>query len=385
MNDSGTTVAELLFTPVSYLFDPRQRIYIPYLCASFLIAVFVGMWEDRQDRKLAESAGEPGAGGTRPAPKGLKKILSGIFPRSMYLHRSAVVDYCYFLSNTIFYAALSGPSVFSFYYVSQTTFGALSSWLGVKQGTADAGILISLAYSIVIILAFDLALFLAHMIQHEIPFLWNFHKVHHSAEVLTPITVYRMHPIDDMIGFVFTGLFTGVSDGLFRYFVSWHFSPILVGGLNVFLFVFYLASYHLRHSHVWLSYGPFWSKVFVSPAQHQIHHSTKKKHWDKNYGFIFSFWDLAYGSLYVPKKREQITFGVGDGRDGEFSNFALLYWIPFRDAFKMAAARFTGGKEAPTIAEAAPRKQTGQTLDERSGDSRNACFEVKSETPPTSE
>jgi hypothetical protein len=51
-------------------------------------------------------------------------------------------------------------------------------------------------------------------------------------------------------------------------------------------------------------YGSVISQVLVSPWMHQVHHSRETRHLDMNMGFIFSFWDRLFGTLYVPKKDE---------------------------------------------------------------------------------
>ncbi len=66
-----------------------------------------------------------------------------------------------------------------------------------------------------------------------------------------------------------------------------------------------------------------------SPAQHQIHHSKAPRHLDKNFGFIFAFWDVWFGSLYVPRAKEQIEVGLPDDQDEAYSSVLRLYALPF--------------------------------------------------------
>jgi sterol desaturase/sphingolipid hydroxylase (fatty acid hydroxylase superfamily) len=192
----------------------------------------------------------------------------------------------------------------------------------------------TILFSIVLALAADFATFFAHFLMHKSPLLWEFHKVHHSAEVLNPFTVYRMHPLDDIITLLIGGVVTGGVDALMRFFISPLGSPYTLYGLGVITLLFYLFGYNLRHSHVWVSYGDWISKLLISPAQHQIHHSKARRHWDKNYGFIFAFWDRLFGSLYVPKGFEKLEFGIGNNEERDFSSVVRLYVVPFRNAFR---------------------------------------------------
>ena len=45
----------------------------------------------------------------------------------------------------------------------------------------------------------DAAKYVIHRALHRIPLLWCFHRVHHTAETLTPFTVYRTHPVEGII------------------------------------------------------------------------------------------------------------------------------------------------------------------------------------------
>ena len=180
--------------------------------------------------------------------------------------------------------------------------------------------------------AFDLGMFVAHYLQHKVPVLWEIHKVHHSAQVLTPISVFRMHPVDDVLSGVCTALAIGAVGGVFTWGLGGPVDAVLVGCVNLGLFLFYIFGYNLRHSHVWLSYPRWLSWLLVSPAQHQIHHSRAPIHVDKNLGFVFSFWDRMTRTLYVPDKREPLDFGIGHGEDEEYDGLTALYLLPFKKA-----------------------------------------------------
>jgi sterol desaturase/sphingolipid hydroxylase (fatty acid hydroxylase superfamily) len=70
----------------------------------------------------------------------------------------------------------------------------------------------------------------------------------------------------------------------------------------------------------------------VSPAQHQIHHSSQPRHFDKNIGFIFAFWDWAAGTLYVPRHKEDFALGLHGGEHRAFNSVWKLYLLPFKNA-----------------------------------------------------
>jgi sterol desaturase/sphingolipid hydroxylase (fatty acid hydroxylase superfamily) len=180
------------------------------------------------------------------------------------------------------------------------------------------------------ILLTDFLLFYMHYMFHKIPSLWEFHKVHHSAEVMTPITAYRMHPVEVVFNMNVTALFTGLLLGFFAWLTGGGHPGFTIFGINAIQFAFYVVGFNLRHSHVPLGYGSVVSQVLVSPWMHQIHHSRETRHLDMNMGFIFSFWDRMFGTLYVPKPDEaDYALGLTTGEHVHFHGVLAMYFRPF--------------------------------------------------------
>ena len=146
--------------------------------------------------------------------------------------------------------------------------------------------------------------------MHKIPFLWEFHKTHHSARVLTPVTLYRTHPIESAMATVRNSLSTGVSIGFFIFLFNSKYTLFTVLGVNLFGFVFNFLGSNLRHSHIPISFG-FMEHIFISPKQHQLHHSKNPKHYDKNFGVSLSIWDaLCRSRVFSREHNEKIRVGV---------------------------------------------------------------------------
>jgi sterol desaturase/sphingolipid hydroxylase (fatty acid hydroxylase superfamily) len=241
--------------------------------------------------------------------------------------------------NAILYAIILSPFTGLSFFISGHLQAALGTVWSPYVMTDLSPLWATIIFSIVLALIADFGMFITHYWMHRFPILWEFHKVHHSAEVLTPLTVYRMHPLDDILTVSVVGILTGIADALAHFFVSPVISVYAVYGLGVATYLFFLTGYHLRHSHIWLSYGPLLSTILISPAQHQIHHSKAKRHWDKNYGFILAIWDYLFGSLYVPKQKEAIEFGIGNGEEQLYSSPLKLYLIPFKRALRLVRKR----------------------------------------------
>ena len=181
----------------------------------------------------------------------------------------------------------------------------------------------------------DFTKFITHTIMHKIPILWAIHKTHHSARTLTPITVFRTHPLEGIIFILRSAITQGIVIALFYYVYGNNISLVTILGANVFSFWFHLAGSNLRHSHIRISYWPWLEKIIISPAQHQVHHSTKKRHFNKNFGVTFAIWDWIFGSLKVSNQHEEIKFGICEKEEIYENNIIYLYISPFIEIYKI--------------------------------------------------
>jgi len=91
---------------------------------------------------------------------------------------------------------------------------------------------------------------------------------------------------------------------------------IFIQTIQVFTIAFYALHANFRHSHIWISYGPTAEHVFMSPAQHQLHHSILPKHHHANFGSMLSVWDWLFGTLCLAGDERPLDFGLAtaDGR-----------------------------------------------------------------------
>jgi sterol desaturase/sphingolipid hydroxylase (fatty acid hydroxylase superfamily) len=235
----------------------------------------------------------------------------------------------------ILFPLLVGPLLFN----SSSIAAALGNVFGMAAAPATpASFPMLLAYTVVFFIAYDFGRFAAHSLLHDIPWLWQFHKVHHSAEVLTPITSFRAHPVDLAVMAWVPALTTGIVTWVFHRYVDPGIGVITFLGTHVILWVFNLVG-NLRHWQVWLSYGPMLNRWLISPAHHQLHHSYEPRHLGCNRGFELAVWDRLYGTLYVPPQApEQFRMGLGDDSDGQWRKVWQLYWWPFKSLWKRAPA-----------------------------------------------
>lgn len=262
-----------------------------------------------------------------------KSFLTDLFPRDAFLNPSAKRDYVVAFLNQGPILVLRASTVVTpvlFAAAILAPFGAHLAAAGADTHWAILGL-----YSIVSFVAWDLGATLSHMLRHRVPILWELHKVHHSAEVMNPVTAYRRHPLEMIIIEIVMGLVMGVVIALWVLVFGSFGSLATIFGVNALLVIWRAAGYNLRHSHIWVDFGPFWSRIFISPAQHQIHHSNAPQHFDKNFGIMFSFWDRMLGTLYVPDGKEEIQFGIDEEDLKDLRSVKGLYFSPLKKVGKM--------------------------------------------------
>lgn len=294
--------------PFQLFFDPSERLSILYLLTAFIVALGVYLYRKRS----------------------LKGLIAWMLPKEVLLHPSAKADYVmFFINKSVVYLLYA-----SIIIQSQFWFDLVTEWMGPAEKAA-ASLGVTILTTIVIAMALDAALWFGHYLFHKIPFLWEFHKVHHSAEVMTPITASRMHPFEEIVESIMGGVAVGVTAALMDQAFGQGAVMLNLFGVNIVLAAFFLAAFNLRHSHVWVRYPVWLQKIFVCPAQHQVHHSKARQHWDKNMGFIFGLWDWAAGTLYAPNTYEKLEYGLGNGEDGTWNTARALYFRPFVNAYRL--------------------------------------------------
>jgi sterol desaturase/sphingolipid hydroxylase (fatty acid hydroxylase superfamily) len=205
----------------------------------------------------------------------------------------------------------------------------LLSVLSIPTSHYVPGLFLSIVLTLCSLIVFDFAVFIEHYLSHKVLFLWEFHKIHHIAEDLNPLTAYRSHPVNQSCFILMVSLFSGTYSGVIRYFFDASHVYIMFAGQNVFMFILLVLGLNLQHSRVFIRYPVWLSKILVSPAYHQLHHSCSKKHYDINFGFIFSFWDSLFSTQVIPSREENLRFGVSGEKYETYASLKKTYFIPF--------------------------------------------------------
>ena len=289
------------FFALEYLIDPNKRIFWLYIISSIILAILYFYFSKKNTRVIMSS--------------------------KLWLHPSAKLDYYYFFLSYFINIFLLVPFIIS----AKTIALGVNKFLYAKFDYFENSFFsygeIIFLYTITLFLVSDFTRYWLHRFLHTIPFLWEFHKVHHSAKVLTPITFYRVRPVENFLFGLRYSLSVGFVTGIFVYFFGAMIDIYAVVGVNVFLFVFSVFGANLRHSHVPFSYPRILEKWLMSPKQHQIHHS--RKHFDKNYGGFISIWDKMFGTLKFSNEVLVMKFGLRKNQMNDYSSLKSLIFRPF--------------------------------------------------------
>ena len=283
----------------------------------------------------------------------LRAFLRAFFPRRILLHASSIVDLKLWTLNTLVFASGYALLAFGALFWRDRSVDALSAVFGPSAGLAAPPILKALVATFGELLAYEFGYWASHYAFHRIPALWAFHKVHHSAEVMTTLTEMRQHPVEIIAFMNVIGLTTGLTFGAMTYAFGPGVGRLTLLNGNLVLVFFMLTWGHLRHSHIWMPFRGLAGRLFQSPAHHQVHHSTDPRHFDKNLGFALAVFDWAFGTLHVPaREREVVEYGVGEERE-EFSTVGRALVRPFARASEALTPRAAPGAVVPERGEQA--------------------------------
>ena len=293
--------------------NPQKRVSATYLLLAFILGL---AWSV----KVSQGTWR----------QGLAIGVKNIFARNIWFSASATADYKLMLINRAI-MLLVVPALVS--KIAVTTF--LYFWLIENFSASAAGLsttpiwLVSVFYTVFIFVFDDFSRFGVHLALHRVPALWSFHKTHHTAETLTPFTVYRTHPVEGILFSLRSVLVHATTISLFVFLFGGKVDLVTLYGVNILLFIFNATGSNLRHSHIQIRYGWMLEHFLISPAQHQIHHSIDPDHRGKNFGAALAIWDWMFSSLYIAQDRMILKFGLTNTPQFGAHSLVSLYFSPF--------------------------------------------------------
>ena len=304
---------ELFSSIFEHFSDPRKRVFLGYIFLSVIIAF---IW-------LIKGKG-----------LSVKNSLNYIFDKKVFFSKSSKSDFKLFLLNRLFLMFIS-PLLVTQLAIATVIYHFLHSinWFDVGMFNRSPQFFIITLFTVFIFILDDFTKFIIHRWMHRWSVLWSLHKVHHSATTLTPLTIYRTHPLEGIV-FMLRGSFTqGISISTFVFFFGNSVDLFTVLGVNVFIFCFNVAGANLRHSHIGIQYWRWLEFIIISPAQHQLHHSIAEEHYDQNFGATLAIWDWFFGSLSHSQNTDTLYLGIAEKNLSDQHNLSALYIRPLFEIY----------------------------------------------------
>lgn len=159
-------------------------------------------------------------------------------------------------------------------------------------------------------------MYLWHRANHAIPFLWRFHRMHHSDDRMDVTTATRFH------------LGEHVGSSLLRLGLI----PLL--GIDVWTVVLYdtavLAVTQFHHADIFIGRLDRWVRwLIVTPHMHKVHHSDWKPETDSNYATVLSVWDRIAGTFRMRSDPKTILFGLKEFTGPAWQGWWGMWKTPF--------------------------------------------------------
>lgn len=165
------------------------------------------------------------------------------------------------------------------------------------------------------ILVADLAQYWTHRAYHEVPFLWKFHAVHHSAKTMDWLAGSRQHVLE----IVFTRVCV--------------LAPLFVLGfseavINAYILIVGFQAV-LNHANVHVPWGPL-KYLIVTPDFHHWHHSSDDEAIDRNYAAHYAFLDHLFGTAVKVPAHKPLPERYGVVGDYMPDGWIAQQTFPFR-------------------------------------------------------
>ena len=206
--------------------------------------------------------------------------------------KGIVTDLCYyFISSLLPAAALSAPMAIVAWAAHQAVPAAF------LDASANAPLWVRIPVTMVL---GEVGYYWGHRWSHQIPLLWKFHSIHHSAERLDFLVNGRAHPVDMVFG-RFCALVPVVALGFG--------GPAAKSGSQVVIAVTLFGTIwsFFIHSNLRWRFGPLeW--LVSTPAFHHWHH-TQRGPINRNYSSTLPWLDWIFGTFHLPNQWPE-SYGI---------------------------------------------------------------------------
>ncbi len=168
-----------------------------------------------------------------------------------------------------------------------------------------------------------------HRLLHRVPFLWEFHKVHHSVEQMGFAAHLRYHWMETIV------------------YRSIEYIPLAMIGIGLrdffIIHIITLAIGHFNHSNIRVNLGPL-RYILNNPQMHKWHHAydiPEDRPYGINFGISLSLWDYLFKTNYEPFQGENIRLGFPG-----IEKFPKTFWTQITYGFKKKKGEISDQEES---------------------------------------
>jgi sterol desaturase/sphingolipid hydroxylase (fatty acid hydroxylase superfamily) len=169
----------------------------------------------------------------------------------------------------------------------------------------------------------DLWFYWAHRLEHKVPILWEFHKLHHSDENMNTSTWARDH----FMQAAWTAFFPAFTLGL-----VFDLSLAEAGKAALYSNLFLMTLSMFYHSAIRVQL-PWLDRILVTPQVHRVHHSIGTEHYNTNFADALPLFDIMFGTYRRPARDEFPATGIGPDSPAPRSIWSAQFgplWVVFK-------------------------------------------------------
>lgn len=229
--------------------------------------------------------------------------------RQAFFRPEFATDLGYYVLNAILIGTLLGAPLV---LIGATIHQLIPSAVLDAVAALPAGVRLGLS-----LLVGEIGFYWGHRLSHEIPWLWRFHSIHHSAENIDFLTNSRAHPVD-MVFTRMCGFIPVLSLGL-------------TGGPAVSALVLVLGTLwgFFIHANLRWRFG-FLENLIATPFFHRWHHTNDALR-DRNYAAMFPLVDRMFGTYHSPS-HWPTSYGIDASMPSSIGLQLLNPFMPYRDS-----------------------------------------------------
>lgn len=213
-------------------------------------------------------------------------------------------DLFYFLVSSMFVQVLAFLTLAPAEIINATT----GSWEALRSAIASLPFAVQF---IIVLVVSDVLQYAYHRALHQVPFLWGFHAVHHSARSMDWLAGSRLHLVDVI------GLRAVTSLPLF----TLGFSPAVMQAYLGFIYVWS----SLLHANVGGNFNRLGHWI-ATPRYHHWHHALEVEAVDTNFAIHFPWIDKLFGTFHLPDDSWPEGYGIAEALPQGYGGQFLYPW-----------------------------------------------------------